>query len=892
MKVMKHITKAMMLAALLGVTLGSCTDDLIDAPELRSTALMLCPMLNESPTGGQLTLTRNDAIATTDENKVAKMDIYIFNNTSGDLVKSYHKSSAATMAGADNLLENNWPDFYSLNTTYDVYVIANSPVTNMPEFANRDELKAWTLTNDGGIVSPDLLLMDGHQTWTPTSATDQRLTNINLTRAAAKLELTVKIGADLATAMQAASQQLQRPVFRPVNYNVNTMLECKNSGVDATRDLKIYDGWLYDGTESEDWVTPAENDSFTLTAYSYSFSWTAAEASLKLPKMLVSFGIKENGATVPSYHYYLLPMVNITLGNTDLKRNYIYKAIATLKGYGSTEEVEENEDVDINYQVIDWSQGEEYEASLTAPDVHFMKVLPDNPAIHGGTDSEHNSITLFYSASHEVRLKTGSVSSYFIDKNGTEVTFTDGRAAGLSGTGTDGHYSLTFNENDHTIVVASRVPNNKAVKYIKFTLEMIDENGNVLTDPITSQPYSKDVIVSHFPENYVMHIDGWWSSRYNPGSSATTRQYTDDWQAAGWSSYDGVENVVTYGEVEDITRSQFTAAVPGNGTRRYYNTTESGYLNDGYVYYGNGREWSSVLWSDDYDWREGLVLNINYYRFQYYHRRSVTTQVRYYRDVVSGSLTGNWVNWSQATGNIIANIKSGNSVATTTSQPTSTNPRIYQAKVYLKADNGTWYTWWIKAVGGTTSNHISSINSTWNNRMYVIITKAVDPSITLAHPYIPAGQYFSTDDVVSPGFMVASNLGNLTLANYPGWNTNNEGTNGDKNMSNTAAKEHCASYLETSREGKMYYGWRLPTSKELDLIAGYQNPTNGATDVMDKLLPGKGYYDLSGKPHQNPGTYESNSYGLRCVRDLTPEDVRYINGEMTDEERTAYLRAQ
>ena len=887
MKVMKHITKAMMLAALLGVTLGSCTDDLIDAPELRSTALMLCPMLNESPTGGQLTLTRNDAIATTDENKVAKMDIYIFNNTSGVLVKSYHKSSAATMAGADNLLENNWPDFYSLNTTYDVYVIANSPETNMPEFANRDDLKAWTLTNDGGIVSPDLLLMDGHQTWTPTSATDQRLTNINLTRAAAKLELTVKIGADLATAMQAASQQLQRPVFRPVNYNVNTMLECKNSGVDATRDLKIYDGWLYDGTESEDWVTPAENDSFTLTAYSYSFSWTAAEASLKLPKMLVSFGIKENGATVPSYHYYLLPMVNITLGNTDLKRNYIYKAIATLKGYGSTEEVEENEDVDINYQVIDWSQGEEYEASLTAPDVHFMKVLPDNPAIHGGTDSEHNSITLFYSASHEVRLKTGSVSSYFIDKNGTEVTFTDGKAAGLSGTGTDGHYSLTFNENDHTIVVASRVPNNKAVKYIKFTLEMIDENGNVLTDPITSQPYSKDVIVRHFPENYVMHIDGWWSSRYNPGSSATTRQYTDDWQAAGWSSYDGVESVVTYGVVENITRDQFTAAVPGNGTRRYYNTTESGYLNDGYVYYGNGREWSSVLWSNDYDWREGLILDINYYRFQYYHRRSVTTQVRYYRDVVSGSLTGNWVNWSKHTGTIVGEKKNGNSISTFGSGTTS--DRIFQAKLYWEKPSSVYKFWWIDNVSNDPSS--SSWIGFTNNQMYVILTKSVSPGTTLAHPYIPAGQYFSTDDVVSPAFMVSSHLGNLTLSRYPGWVPGKIGADDDPNME-TDAKKHCATYLETSKEGKMYYGWRLPTEKELNLIGEYQL---NCTDVMSPMLPGDGYYALNGKYHANnykPGSPTSSEKGLRCVRDLTPEDVRYVNGEMTDEERTAYLRAQ
>lgn len=872
---LKKILSALAVGVLTGISLGSCTDEIADTPK-NGAALMLCPVVNESGSGTEIALTRFGAATATDENTVKKMDVYIFDNTSGNLVKAYHLNSASTMAGTNNVLENKWQDVYTQGTTYDIYVIANSPVTP-PDFATRDALKAWQLT-DEGVYSPATLLMDGNMTWTPAGLSDQYLTGFTLTRAVAKLELTVKIGATLAADMNTKGIQVQRPVYRPVNYNVNTVLASSNAT--ATRNLNILDDWLYNSAQDASWAAPVADQSFTLTAYSYSFSWSEGERLLAMPKMLVSLGNKLNQSV--SYHYYLLPMVNSELGSRSLVRNYIYKATATLTNYGSTEGVEEIIDTGgLQYEVIPW--GSETQSLLTAPGVKYLKVLPENPAIYEGEVGQYNSITLTYTASNDIQIPSENISAYFINKNGVETPFTDDRSSAPAGSP---HFTVVHDAATQTITVKSMVPTNKAVKYIRLKVKMVDDLGNPVMD--AGVPYEEDILVRHFPADYVMNIPGWWSSRYDPahaGDVTQAREETTDLATAqAWGNYN-VENRTTYGSNEMLTRSQFTAAVPGNGRRGTYNSPDpsKAYEKDGYLYWGTGStDWNESTHNyvnrSDYDWG-----TFSYYQFKNYYRRSVTYAKIYYRYVqASGSPTGNWVNWSKKSGTIFGLYKNNKTLANATNNFNyTTDNRVYQTKVF-DTDNKFY---WIKIENNTVKRG-SSVAFT-NNHMYVIQTKTVDAGNTLAKPYIPSGQYFSTDDVISPAFMIASHLGNLTLVNYPNWGTGTSDANYNTyfNANNVAAKEHCANYLETSKAGKMYYGWRLPTADELDRIIYYQN---NYTDVMDNLLPGPGYFDLTGVLHTNPTG--SGSRGIRCVRDLTPDDIRYINGDMTAEEEEAYLK--
>lgn len=153
---------------------------------------------------------------------------------------------------------------------------------------------------------------------------------------------------------------------------------------------------------------------------------------------------------------------------------------------------------------------------------------------------------------------------------------------------------------------------------------------------------------------------------------------------------------------------------------------------------------------------------------------------------------------------------------------------------------------------------------------FVTITKTSD-SYKIAHPVMVfdedmkqmvAVSSSENDMLVSPAFMLASQLGAVT-ANSFNW---------------TTAQEHCAYYVETykDKEGKTHFldDWRLPTSKELEVIVKYQLE---ATEVMDQVVAGDYYYISyqyggSNRNGKGPGAGTANGTGVRCIRDVKPTD--------------------
>lgn len=204
--------------------------------------------------------------------------------------------------------------------------------------------------------------------------------------------------------------------------------------------------------------------------------------------------------------------------------------------------------------------------------------------------------------------------------------------------------------------------------------------------------------------------------------------------------------------------------------------------------------------------------------------------------------------------------------------PTKVSTTGFESKVFTdrmrtysfsSTRNGSQYKWTASA-----SRLGYSLN---NNMMYfVTITKTSD-SYKIAHPVMVfdedmkqmvAVSSSENDMLVSPAFMLASQLGAVT-ANSFNW---------------TTAQEHCAYYVETykDKEGKTHFldDWRLPTSKELEVIVKYQLE---ATEVMDQVVAGD-YYYISyqyGGSYRNgkgPGAGTANGTGVRCIRDVKPTD--------------------
>lgn len=154
-----------------------------------------------------------------------------------------------------------------------------------------------------------------------------------------------------------------------------------------------------------------------------------------------------------------------------------------------------------------------------------------------------------------------------------------------------------------------------------------------------------------------------------------------------------------------------------------------------------------------------------------------------------------------------------------------------------------------------------------NNRMYIIqVSSTKNSEYNVAHPIAGADGY-SSDNVVSPAFMIASQLGAI----YPQYLTKED------------APEHCKTYREVGFNGKKYDNWRLPTAAEIKFIADFQKESfktnsNASKTPIKTVLTGRYYYTMDG------GTIDlgkSNSgTAIRCVRDLTPAEVDELDKQM------------
>ena len=149
-----------------------------------------------------------------------------------------------------------------------------------------------------------------------------------------------------------------------------------------------------------------------------------------------------------------------------------------------------------------------------------------------------------------------------------------------------------------------------------------------------------------------------------------------------------------------------------------------------------------------------------------------------------------------------------------------------------------------------------------NNRMYVVqITNTPQNSkYKIGHvTNIDPNTKQSQEDVVSPAFMLASQLGTV----YPF----SEGVN---------ASNHCDKYVEVRTDGTKYTDWRLPTASEIGVITKYQYDKN--QNVIDVVLAGGSYWALNGNQVEANKNDDERGF-VRCVRDLSPEEVKKLENK-------------
>lgn len=166
----------------------------------------------------------------------------------------------------------------------------------------------------------------------------------------------------------------------------------------------------------------------------------------------------------------------------------------------------------------------------------------------------------------------------------------------------------------------------------------------------------------------------------------------------------------------------------------------------------------------------------------------------------------------------------------------------------------------------------TSFDNLKNNRMYIIqVSSTKDSKYNIAHPNIDKSTGYTNDEVVSPAFMIASQLGAVRSAYF----------------NQSRAKTHCETYREVKKEnGKqvIYDGWRLPTKTEIQFIVdfqqeSYKNNKGKTKQPIKPVLEGANYYTLNNKTVAT-GVESGNEVFVRCVRDLTPAEVDELDKQM------------
>ena len=166
----------------------------------------------------------------------------------------------------------------------------------------------------------------------------------------------------------------------------------------------------------------------------------------------------------------------------------------------------------------------------------------------------------------------------------------------------------------------------------------------------------------------------------------------------------------------------------------------------------------------------------------------------------------------------------------------------------------------------------TSFDNLKNNRMYIIqVSSTKDSKYNIAHPNIDKSTGYTNDEVVSPAFMIASQLGAVRSANFY----------------QSRAKTHCETYREVKKENDkqvIYDGWRLPTKTEIQFIVdfqqeSYKNNKGKTKQPIKPVLEGANYYTLNNKTVAT-GVESGDEVFVRCVRDLTPAEVEELDKQM------------
>ncbi len=823
----------------------------------------------------------------------------------GVIVDPDKYDSESLLDKAKQALASNWAEQgYAPDVLYDIYVTANNPHTAAGAApSNLSGLQALTtgtpdiyryyLGYSPGTDDPVYgsnwmnstkkdFLMDGKiEGWKIDPSKAEQVFDVDLQRACAKVIVTVKFSADkslkmvkeptpdnpnpepekdehgrivygsIKEYMNYVGRTVGEPRWKPANFCMTgSDIAYASDPLPGSGTLETLSGNFTPFKEGTS--TDNTENSFAFVTYTYPVDWSSD--SKRIPYVLLSVFYTRNSDNDQLRSYYRIPVCDES-SVTSLDRNHVYIVDVEIASLGASNESLEatDEQLRIEYHVIPWTETNMTQEATTVKisDTKYLTVIPTEYTLKGdGNESvdlqwyasvstddgrivDINPSSLAVSYVNYLGNTTnirGTVTKQIKTDAGTLVTATDANTDGKHDivitstaptTGANGEKLVITLSPNGMLKVESEALASRAVKDITFTVYLKNGSG------VDAVP----IHIRHFPLDNIQSFTGSWSSRWDE-TYTNVMQYTSDLSVAqSWGSYTTRTNPSVSWE-EYIA---YSGAKTDNSTittlSNQNKATIFGSQRDANAYATGANSLETAKhYNGKYYW---VTKSGNTYT---YHVADTFTLIGtvYSRTVLLPS-TGSWVEWGVKDGTV-----SGG---------------IYTAKVY---ENGQCYPITDHDSHGSAGTTYAGLT---NNHMYVIQITSTSDKYVLGRP-VQDGNYQSQDQVASPAFMIASQLGAVTTTN-----------------SGTDAATHCGTYMEVGTDGTRYVGWRLPTEQEISVIIDYQKGDYTSGITMTTVLGGDWYWALNGRAYSTAnGSFRTsgNSY-VRCVRDLTLAEVNSLN---------------
>lgn len=762
---------------------------------------------------------------TSTESFVNHLDIFIFKaeaSGSGYVQGEKVYYGRYSVNNASSVTLNTKRSSYSKDDRFYVYLVANtnrpqdymSAVSNFNELQNvMQEDEYIYLTGLNVQNAPKYFLMDALAKDSSDNSpvqlnngvlSDNTVLTAELKRAAAKVVINITAGSDVLFQHFTLTDGSSDPesdgglyYVRNLPYDTYVLAGVDASNIEAKRRTTMKGSSAYFS-----WHPETVSNKVSLTAYVYPHHWINESlldqetcVIMNLP-MIFKPGTAEE--TPYKNSWFKIPMSK----DQKFERNRYYEVNITLNRPGATSDSNPQELYDIYYSVEDWTSVEVEVGGEDRPKylqlntalVEMHNVIQDSKSLEFSSSSAITSITLVSENTAGLDSYTGTASTAML---GYYVDkFGQPQAVSAS---VRSQISATCDNNalSGPITISSPMPQNDTPRYM--TYEVTNEDG-----------LKAYFTVVQYPVIYITNIEGYYS-------------YRDDFKAANGSTVHYENRVSPY-----VTYAYW-------GTTTLYRRTGSGYY----------ASWAAV------DQETGAAVSSHRGNSFYVNGVELTeagnydNRGEYYREYTEGGAT--YRRYYDDLNEVFnSDVK--------TEDYASGKARL---RTYYN-NGGSW-------------NHTDSKNP-GNQRMYHVHVTATSNEYTIARPKILDEDGNATSDVengytddsadnsllVSPSFMIASQLGVTSSVSSASENNYQRALN------------QCKNYVETYKDenGQTVHlrDWRLPTKAEIDIIAELQEKDDGAVDIV---LAGRYYFCASPSMYtEGASDYESNGYFIRCIRDV------------------------